>query len=431
MRLLWATPADARSAIGRSGIGVAEILSRRGHEVELLDLQQDRGPPGALHATALPLTHWRDMPASEIRTRFDLVVAEIGDYFTFHAGLFPLLDAQDCVGIFHDFYLYDLFAGWLFDRGLGADVHDGEVVLTYGLGSEAHARQVRSGALNQAEIARHLPMTEWIARRCRAAVAHSSFYAARLEAACPGPVATLPLSWTARAVPPLPPRSGGPLVVLTVGVMNPNKCMDRVIAAIAGSPHLRETVEYRLAGPVEDVQRARLERLADELGYRGLRILGPVSDADLEAQLAAADVISCLRDPVLEGGSASAIEGLLSGRPVLVADAGFYADLPEHLVFKVPPEVPPAAVAAQLERLASEEPLRRRIGADASAWASDTFAPERYAARLEALLVETEARLPLLRLGAALADEMVRLGLTRGDPVIDRLVHSLGGVLAD
>lgn len=430
MRILWATPANVRSAIGRAGIRVAEELARRGHQLELLDLQQ--APRGAdeRHHTDLPLRHWTEVPPEEIRQRFDLVVAEIGDYFTFHAGLFPLLDHQDCVGIFHDFYLYDLFSGWLFHRGLGAEVHDGEVALTYGAEAEDLARQARSGELDQAGIARHLPMTEWIARRCRAAVAHSSFYAPRLDAACPGPVAMTPLSWTARQVPPLRRRRSRRMVVLTVGVMNPNKCVERVLAAIGGSENLREAVEYRLVGPIDPAEQARLEDIARRLGYEGLRIHGAASDAELERHLSAADVISCLRDPVLEGGSASAIEGLLSGRPVIVADAGFYADLPEDLVFKVPPDVRPHAVAAQLERLAADEPMRRDVGARAAVWAAEAFAPARYADVVEGLLEETVARLPVLRLGAAYADELLQLGLGRDDPVIARIVDSLSPVFA-
>lgn len=430
MRILWATPANARSAIGRAGIRVAEDLAGRGHQLELLDLQQAPVAREECHATALPLRHWSEVPPEEIRGGFDLVVAEIGDYFTYHAGLFPLLDHQDCVGIFHDFYLYDLFSGWLFHRGLGPEVHDGEVALTYGPDAEDLARQARSGDLDQAGVARHLPMTEWIARRCRAAVAHSRFYAPRLEAACPGPVAMTPLSWTARPVPALGRRRARRMVVLTLGVMNPNKCVDRVLAAIGGSEDLRGRVEYRLVGPIAPEEQLRLEAMARSLGYEGLRIHGAVSDADLARHLAAADVISCLRDPVLEGGSASAIEGLLSGRPVIVADAGFYADLPDELVFKVPAEVRPEAVAAQLERLAADEPMRREVGARAAAWAAEAFSPSRYADALEALLEETAARLPILRLGAAFADELLQLGLGRDDPVIERLATSLSPVFA-
>lgn len=428
MRIAWATPLNARSAIGRAGLGVAEELARRGHSLFLIDLEAQEHRTEPRHNTHLPSAPYSEIDLGALRTSFDAVVAEIGDHALLHAGLFPLLEQTRPLGIFHDFYLYDLFAGWLAARRLPPEVHDGEVAATYGAEFLEAARAARAGELELRDMAARLPMTEWVARRCAAALAHSPFYLPRLRASCPGPSRSASLPWRPRRVPPLPRRSGGRVVAVTVGFMNPNKCADRVIQAIADSPWLLERLEYRLVGSISDAERERLTRLAQDGGVR-LEILGSLDDAGLEAQLAAADIICCLRDPVLEGASASAIEGLLTGRPVMVANDGFYADIPDEYAVKVPPRAPPAEVRRALEALVADEPRRRQLGAAAARWARDTFTTRRYADALEALLAEMIEAMPLLRTGGAFADELNRLGLRRDDPAVDRILETLAPVL--
>ena len=60
------------------------------------------------------------------------MVVNIGDNYPFHAGVFAILDAAPCLGIFHDFYIYNLFSGWLHYNGLDYRRHDAEIVATYG-----------------------------------------------------------------------------------------------------------------------------------------------------------------------------------------------------------------------------------------------------------------------------------------------------------
>ncbi len=74
-------------------------------------------------------------------------------------------------------------------------------------------------------------------------------------------------------------------------------------------------------------------------------------------------MICCLRWPVFEGGSASAVEAMLSGRPIIVTDAGFYRDLPDDLVFKVDRRQELDSLTTQLTRLIADPSLRFRVGA--------------------------------------------------------------------
>jgi glycosyltransferase involved in cell wall biosynthesis len=192
---------------------------------------------------------------------------------------------------------------------------------------------------------------------------------------------------------------------------------------------LSEIAEYRMVGPIEDAERARIEQLAISLGFRRLTLTGPVDDPQLEAELAAADVICCLRHPVLEGSSASAIEGLLSGRPVVVADAGFYAELPDDLVLKVPQQVPAPALAQALEAAAADEPGRRSMGRRARAWAQEAFSLAPYADAVLSLCEAARVARPWHPVASRFGTELARLGFEPEDPVVRRIGAILDGLV--
>ena len=425
MRVGFAAPVSLHSAIGRDSADVSRALVARGHAVKIIATEiEDVCEIGS--RADIEIIPWQKLSLDQISRDFDVLVVGIGDNYTFHGGAFSLFGAVPTVGIFHDFYLYNLFSGWLWQGGARADdergwLHDQQVAQTYGSHAGADAVAARSGALSLADIAQRLPMTEWMAARCGGALAHSAFYLDRLRARCPGPVQAAAMPVSSRGIPALGPRGSARLSVLTVGVMNPNKCVDKVIAAIAASPALAAALDYHLVGPIEPSERQRLEGLAADLGYLHLTIHGSVDDEVLNAHLTAADVICCLRNPVLEGASGSAIEGLLAGRPLIVADAGFYSDLPNDLVFKVPADIGLASLTAQLERLARDEGLRMHTGAAARLWAESHFNLEAYVLALEGLIHDTISANAVLSIGKNLGGELASLGLTAEDPAVERI----------
>ncbi|HEY2483016.1 MAG TPA: glycosyltransferase family 4 protein [Caulobacteraceae bacterium] len=436
LRIAWGSPLNQASAIGRVSVDVTNALIERGHEVSLIATEHPRLASLPRRPVKAECVHWSEVDLDGLAEDFDLVVVNVGDNFNYHAGIFPLLDHAGCLGIFHDFYLYNLFQGWLQD--LAPSRTDGwrrakqvsEVTAVYGQPLAGLASQADAGLLPIETIAARMPMTEWAARRCSGALAHAHFYLDRLIAACPGPAAAGPLPVSGRGVAPLAPREGDKITLLTVGVMNANKCAAEAIRAIGASPLLAGRLDYRLVGPIEAAEAERLKALAQSIGYSGLSIMGPVDEATLNGQLEAADIICCLRRPVLEGASGSAVEALLAGRPVIVADAGFYGELPDDMVFKVPAGIDAGALAAQLERLCENEVLRRTAGAKARAWAEARYSTTAYLDVLEPLMSATIEADPVLSVGRRLGAEFARLGLGGLDPAVRRVDGSLAGLFA-
>jgi glycosyltransferase involved in cell wall biosynthesis len=425
MRIAWVTPFNPRSAIARFSAAVCEGLANEGEDVSIV--RSEHSPGDALLATTLPVYPGGTTRTQEILRRADAVVVNVGDNYEFHAGIFPCLATHLCVGVFHDFFLYNLFYGWFMHRH-DPDVAGDHIIRTiYGEDVVPLARAARKGEAALEVIAQAMPMTEWIAAQCGAAIAHARFYLPRLEQVA-GTVQVVGLSQTPRDVPPLAARSrAAEIVVLTVGLINPNKRADLVVRAIGSSPVLRERCRYRLAGAISDHQQGLLVKLAEQLHVR-LDILGEVSEEVLQRELERADIISCLRIPVLEGASASAIEAMMAGRPVIVADAGFYAELPNDCVVKVLPSIDPVGLASTLELLVQHEQARRDLGDRARLWSKTNFSVDSYISHIIPFLHDFVGHKPQLGLARSLGHELVGFGLGPKDPAIKAIAEKLTGL---
>jgi glycosyltransferase involved in cell wall biosynthesis len=430
MKIAWVTPFAARSAIGRVSASVIEALCDRNHEVTIIRSERAKLSEALSRSTSVPISWWHDVSPQKVNLETDVVVLNFGDNYDLHAGTLAFAGTVPCLGIFHDFYLYNLFNRWLVHNGLGEDVHNREARRVYGEGVIPLAAEAWRNEAAVQQIAISLPMTEWLGRRCGAALAHSQFYVNRLEASCPGPIAVAPLCFENRDVKPLAKRSGPKTTVTTIGIINPNKCAHSIIESIASSPLLRTHCEFRLVGAISDGERARLETLCRDAGFRQLSILGEVDDATLVAELERADIISCLREPVLEGASASAIEGMKSGRPIVVVNAGFYADLPSDFVFKIPTPLETSSLRETLERLVSDEELRRNTGTKAREWALQVFTSQAYVSVFEELSEQFLQAKPLLMMSDRIGRQLAALGVKDDDPAVDSVAHRMRGLFS-
>jgi glycosyltransferase involved in cell wall biosynthesis len=428
VKIAWVTPFCCESAIGRVSASATAVLGARGHAVTIVRSEREPDDEGPHHPTAFPIVWAQRVSAADLDAQYDAVVLNFGDHYGFHAGVLNYLDAIPCIGIFHDFYLYNFFRGWLVLNGMGVDVRDQVISATYGPSALEFAAQAWQGEVSMQRIANEQPMIEWLAQRCGAALAHSRFYLERLTASCPGPVAVAPLCFEGVKVPPLKEGRRNEIVLTTVGLINPNKCADHVIEAIARSPALKQSCRYRLVGPISQHERQRLEAVCHETGFFNVDVVGPVHATTLAEELDRADILICLRKPVSEGASASAIEGMKAGRPLIVPQAGFYADLPDDLVFKVPKEFEARDVAQILERLVGQECLRTSFARRARAWAEATFTAEAYCDVLERLIEDFVSTRPLLQLSSRMGNELASIGIGPEDPSVARIAAIMSGL---
>lgn len=380
MKLVMFTPTSIRSAIARVAALVTEALRTHGHDVTVVsadspaqaDVRKDLGPS---------ILAWiDDVGVYRACADADVSIYQIGDHLDFHRGCLRWLPVSRGIACLHDLFLGDLFISWCDAFGAAPEPtverwYGPDIARTY----RAHAAVVDFPRRTMADA----PMVEWLCSQALAVLTHGGWNLSRVLASTPGPVAVAPLpyrpSWDAE----LPARapSGPRWRVLTVGHVNANKRVDVVINAIAMSAHLRDRVAYHVVGPVDTGRARELVDLALAAGVR-LHLAGSVDDAALARAYQETDVVVALRNPVLEAASASVIEAMWLGKPVVVSDSGSYAELPSDCVIKVDPANELGATMQALEMLLGQPETALGYGERAARHARTTHTAAGYASTL-------------------------------------------------
>jgi glycosyltransferase involved in cell wall biosynthesis len=253
---------------------------------------------------------------------------------------------------------------------------------------------------------------------------HSAWAAARVDGLTFGEVSVAPLPVPTAEIG-FGPSTSAPVTrdvlagvpdsakaLVSVGAVNQNRCIDRLIEAVAEDPVLRESVHLVVAGSISRTMERDLLLLASEWGIKSqVHLLGTVSDAELERVLGRADVCAVLRDPVLEGKSGSLLTQMLAGAPVVVYDHAHYSELPPEVASKVDPSGPVQELSAAIRHLVTDDEERRSMGKAAVRFVESTHTGEAYA---KALVHAGEGALgtrPLLHLTTDVASRLQMLGL--------------------
>lgn len=423
LRIAWAGPWNTSSAIAEFGTEIVAGLISRGHAVEVLRTEVGEAVDLPCRPSPAPLHAPGAIAPTDLRREFDAVVVNLGDYHLFHGAGVALLQEVPATVVLHDAYLTDLYIGWAQASGIPLNTN-----VLRDLYNEVESGDAFSLPLR--EMAARRPLIEWVAGMACGAVVHARHYEQRVRASCPGPVEVIPLALSFPDLPP-PPAAGPILRVATIGHVNPNKRADEVLKGLAASPTLRERVQYSLIGPVDPTERARLEQLAAAIGAPVPVFTGWVTDAELRRLLAEVDVISCLRDPVLEGGSASLILAMRSGRPTLVSDQGGYADLPNGLVLRCAPGHEAADVSRHLEAVLHDQVAARAMAERARQYAETHFSANHYVESLLPLLHRAAEAAPGLRTAWAFGRSMAELGVAPRDPAAVRIAGAMSELFSN
>ena len=178
------------------------------------------------------------------------------------------------------------------------------------------------------------------------------------------------------------PSEDGPLV-LAVGRLAPHKRPDLVIRAFALYQRLHAPDARLLyAGPPQHPQYlARLERLVEEVGARGVRLAGALADGELGKAYSTASVMLSLSEH--EGFCMPLVEAFHAGLPVVARPSGAMPEVGGEAVLWADDDV---SVVAELLHLAvSDAELRAELVRRGRLRAQE-FAPERVAADVRGLI---------------------------------------------
>jgi glycosyltransferase involved in cell wall biosynthesis len=223
--------------------------------------------------------------------------------------------------------------------------------------------------------------------------------------------------------------AGEPLVG-AFGNVNQSKRVPQLLEAFARVRAEHPGARLLLVGatsPGFDLER-RLQRLG--LGGDGILREGYVDERRLWELMAACDIHVNLRSPTMGETSGTAIRALALGKPLVVSDVGWFAELPDGVALKVTvgdDEV--ADLAAALRLLVERPAARAAMGAAARALARGEHALARVAE-------QQAAAFELVAGGGAVADDVVRdvseaaagVGIAPGTPEAAEIARRLAEV---
>lgn len=381
MKFVFFTPTRKTSAIGACSAFISRKLLQDGHAVSVIRTETPAEQDANVHDFGLDPIAWQDTDAvSASIDQADVLVYQIGNNYDYHAGCLHWLEKKSGIVILHDVYL-----GGLFHVVPQTDMPKAHAILKAWYGQEmaqAYFHIAHEDFIEKTMAS--APMTEWICAMAQAVITHSDWGIERIEAACPGPIAVVPLAYDSSVLKHTvtsEPKADGRFRILTIGHINPNKRVESVITAIGQSEALKACTTYQLAGPIRESDAQKLTELAKIQGV-DLVISGRVDDASLVLALQASDVVTCLRWPALESASASLIDALLCAKPTLVTDTGFYKEIPNEYVFKIEHAQEVIEIQQVLEYLHEQPQKARATGLAAKVWAQETFHIDNYVGQL-------------------------------------------------
>ena len=430
MKIAWFTPLSQKSAIGRFSQGVTAELAKRA-SVDIFCF--DEGPT---HQTNVPVRKFMSANSISAQTLapYDVIFYNFGNHIPFHLEIFKTSRRFPGVAVIHDFVMHHFFVGYYMEVYRSPDAYLKALEGHYGktIRDTAAAAIKRTGPpyFWDSEAVVDCPLFEETLVGALGVIAHSDFLKEKAARVFGGPIRKIPLHYKIDRAAPTPSRQQlgikpDSLLIITIGQGNPNK---RITSTIDALGQIRDSVgplEFIIAGACAGSYRKEIDAAIRRNKLENVvKVAGEVTDEVLRGYLAAADICVNLRYPAMEGASASAIEEMLFGKPVIVANVGFYAELPSGCVVKVEPNSP-AELRAALKDLATGKPRRERLGQAALAFAQKEFGADRYADMVVQFAGEVRRARPLIGLVDKLARECRQMGLAGNSATVENLSAEL------
>jgi len=345
----------------------------------------------------------------------DVCLYHVGNNPEAHAWIVDALGQRSGMVVLHDFVLHHLVAGMTLGRGdpegyLDAMQQDSGVI----------GRLLAHGVVDRLlppiweERAQDFPLTCVVLDRADGVICHSRYVEQKVrDYGYVGSTWVIPMpAWPsvelgARQVP-----EGRFPVIACIGYLNAAKRIPQLLEAFGRLRKRFPDALLMLAGSAAPDVRL------DDASLEGVLRLDHQEERDLWQLLADCDVNVCLRWPTMGETSGMSIRALSLGKPLVVSDVGWFAELPDDVVAKVPvDELEVKTLTAVLERLAEDDGLRARMGTAGAEYAREEHGLDRVADLYVAALEEggggEVVRDSVLREVARAAQEV---GIDKNDP---------------
>jgi len=339
----------------------------------------DYEPSNREIVNSFSIFHHRDFERLARKRRYDIYLYQMGNS-PYHEYIYHQLRHRPGVTVLHDYVLHHFLGFITVGRGdLIAYIR--EMGYSYGLEGIVRARRMFAG---KERVPRYkYPLCERVVDSSLGVIVHSDYAVRRLDEIRPGITVTkVNQHLSLREVPPRATARASlglgddQLVLASFGLIDPVKRTDVILRAFARFREKRANAIYLLVG--ELVPPYQVEDGVHELGLDGrVKVTGHVDMDTFQAYMAACDVAINLRFPTAGETSASVIRLMGTGKPVIVSNVGWYAELPDDCCLKVDPaQREEETLLAYMEFLAANEGARQELGTTARAYIEENHSLE-------------------------------------------------------
>jgi len=354
---------------------------------------------------------------------YDLVVYHMGNNVLYHDNIFEVLIRQPGLVVLHDYCLLDFFLGY-YTRNL----HNPEgfvelMAAEYGAAGRSAALGMLLPGLGTRPDPLDFPLNGPVLRNALGVVVHSRF----VHGLTRKTHVDVPLRWInlgtetpdhktinatdMRKKYRLPERK---FLIGCFGFVVPSKRLDVLFRALAHS-----SIKERLLVLVVGQDAIGVQDLAESCGAKSfVRHIDFVSTLDFDALINVVDVCVNLRYPTMGETSGSLCRALALGKPAVVSNVGWYAELPDDCVIKTPVDLSEeAAVREAVEKLAGDAGLRRRMGEKARAYMQSTHSWKASARQYLGFMSDIVSGKALVQMALArdIGEALREIGLTPSD----------------
>lgn len=437
MKVAWFTPFNKKSAIGKYSKLAVEALSQS-IEVDLFVYVEDEKDADSMeiHQTSVPVKFYDSLNVLGKLSEYDICIYNMGDNSEYHSMVYDVFLNHPGIIIAHDVSLHNFARGYYICHKNSPDEYVGLVQKKYGDNAkDIFNAAVSSEKWNQLDFLKY-SFSEQLFEKALGLVVHSDYHKNHIAQFYRGPILVTPLlyrnEW--KGIDPSLKFQGynvDKINVLTVGNVNPNKHADDIIKAIGMDQLLKEKIEYTIIG--SQVNREYIKKLQDMIKEYHLQdvvhLIGYVEEDELEYYYHYADIISNLRYPACEGGSASLVEQMQSGKGIIVTDTGVYSEIPDDCLFKANAKSSVHDITEILKMIIRNNEKLELTAANAKKYAAEHFCEEVYVRNVLGFLDEVTFTLPLYEVMQRCSDDITCMQNTSIKDTIAKEVEDLYCVL--
>ena len=390
-------------------------LLRKDYEIEVFLPDSSSDSDGFSHA---------DFFSRHRKHPYDLILYQMGNQPHFHEYMYGYLFQHPGAVVFHDYCLHHSRADMLLKRNMTEEYRQ-ELKFAY----PDQADRIGNAAVTFAAgdlLFFHYPLFELVVRASLAAAAHTNVGVKKLQI-CETPVVRIPLIQL-----PAGETSGaellpGKTVIASFGYATQAKRTTTVLDTVAELYPANPELRYAIVGAVEDPAglKARVVRLGIE---KCVIVTGHVAMPEFLSWMSRADIVVNLRYPSAGEMSATLIQALASGKPVIISRLANLQEIPDKAVLRVRPDREKEDLSDGLFLLLKDKILRERLALAAREFIRVHHSTERvregYQKLIEAALMRKSGfvipKLPLhLQSGKAiLRDQLLKTSFAGIDPKI-------------